>query len=192
MAAKGHASTIGVGCQYDPGRSRVEGIGCWCVAASLILRTWPTTPVLVRETCRWRNWRAWPALGGSSKTPSRRPSRRWGWTSIRCAGGSAGTGTSPWPMPFWRCPGPTPPVAMVKRGYVPGRTHPTDRARGQTTAMSAAVAAPWQSQPDHPLVRLETAASGPGHAVSLPDTPSETFTACATVILGASPRKVGT
>ena len=48
MEAKGHASTIGVGCQYDPGRSRVGGIGCWCVAASPILRTWPTTPVLVR------------------------------------------------------------------------------------------------------------------------------------------------
>ena len=45
------------------------------------------------------------ALGGSSKTPSRRPSRRWGWTSTKCACGSAGTGTSPWrcwPMPFWR------------------------------------------------------------------------------------------
>ena len=105
MEAKGHASTIGVGCQYDPGRSRVGGIGCWCVAASPILRTWPTTPVLVRETYRWRNWCAWPALGGSSKTPSRRPSRRWGWTSTKCACGSAGTGTSPWrcwPMPFWR------------------------------------------------------------------------------------------
>ena len=60
---------------------------------------------LVRETYRWRNWRSWPALGGSSKTPSRRPSRRWGWTSTKCACGSAGTGTSPWrcwPMPFWR------------------------------------------------------------------------------------------
>ena len=28
MEAKGHASTIGVGCQYDS--SRVGGIGCWC------------------------------------------------------------------------------------------------------------------------------------------------------------------
>ena len=50
--------------------------------------------------------------------------------------------------------------------------------------MPAAVAVPWQSHPDHPLVRLETAASGPGHAMSLQETPSETFTACATVILG--------
>ena len=73
-----------------------------------------------------------------------------------------------------------------KRGYVPGRTHPTDRARGQATAMPTAVAAPWQSHPDHPLVRVETAASGPGHAVSLQETPSETFTACATVILASS------
>ena len=43
--------------------------------------------------------------------------------------------------------------------------------------------ASWQSHPDHPLVRLETAASGPSHAVSLQETPSETSTACATVIL---------
>ena len=81
--------------------------GHWLLvrAASPILRSWPTTPVLVRERYRWRNWCAWLAPGGSSKTPSRRPSKRWGWTSMRYAGGSAGTGTSPWrcwPMPFWR------------------------------------------------------------------------------------------
>ena len=77
-----------------------------------------------------------------------------------------------------------PPVATVKGGYVPGRTHPTDRTRGQTTAMPAPVAAPWQSCPDHPLVGMETAAPGPGHAVSLPETPSETCSSRATVIVG--------
>ena len=56
MVAKGHASTIGVGCQYDP-RSRVGG--CWCVAASPILRTWPYA-CFGTGTYRWRNWRAWP------------------------------------------------------------------------------------------------------------------------------------
>ena len=53
-----------------------------------------------------------------------------------------------------------------KRGCVPGRTHPTDRARDQTVAMLTAVAAPWQSHPDHPLVRLETAPSGPGRVIT--------------------------
>ena len=72
---------------------------------------------------------------------------------------------------------------MVKGGYVPGRTHPTDRARGQTTAMPTAVAAARQSYADHPMVRLETAPPGPCHAVSLQETLSGTFTACATVIL---------
>ena len=72
---------------------------------------------------------------------------------------------------------------MVKGGYGPGRTHPTDRTRGQTAAMSATVAAAGQPHPDDPLVRMETAASGPSHAVSLPETPSETFTPSATVIL---------
>ena len=90
----------------EPGRGHWLLVRAWSRArASPILRTWPTTPVLVRETHRWRNWCSWPALGGSSKTPSRRPNRRWGWTSTRCACGSAGTGTSPWrcwPMPFWR------------------------------------------------------------------------------------------
>ena len=70
----------------------------------------------------------------------------------------------------------------AKRGYVPERTHPTDRARDQTVAMPTAVAAAWQSHPDHPLVRLETAPSSQCHAVSLQETPSETFTACAAVI----------
>ena len=73
---------------------------------------------------------------------------------------------------------------MVKRGYVPGRTHPTDRARGETVTMPAAVVAPWQSCPDHPLVGMETAAPGPGHAMSLPETPSETCITSATVVLG--------
>ena len=49
--------------------------------------------------------------------------------------------------------------------------------------MPAAVAAPWQSGPDHPLVGMETAAPGPGHAMSLPETPSETFITSATVVL---------
>ena len=49
--------------------------------------------------------------------------------------------------------------------------------------MPAAVVAPWQSCPVHPLVGMETAAPGPSHAVSLPKTPSETFIASATVVL---------
>ena len=53
--------------------------------------------------------------------------------------------------------------------------------------MPAAVAAPWQSCPDHPLVGMETAAPGPGHAMSLPETPSETFITSATVVLSPNP-----
>ena len=49
--------------------------------------------------------------------------------------------------------------------------------------MPAAVAATGQSHSDHPLVWMETATSGSGHAVSLQETPSETFTTSATVIL---------
>ena len=56
--------------------------------------------------------------------------------------------------------------------------------------MPAAVAAPWQSCPDHPLVGMETAAPGPSHAVSLPETPSETFITSATVVLEVN--KAGT
>ena len=55
--------------------------------------------------------------------------------------------------------------------------------------MPAAVAAPWQSQPDHPLVWMETATSGPSHAVSLSETPSDSCPTSATVILG---RREGT
>ena len=49
--------------------------------------------------------------------------------------------------------------------------------------MPAAVAAPWQSCPDHPLVGMETAAPGPSHAMPLPETPSDTCSSSATVIL---------
>ena len=52
-------------------------------------------PVAALKMCRWRNWCAWRAPGGSSKLPSKRPNRRWGWTNTRCGGGSGGTGTSP-------------------------------------------------------------------------------------------------
>ena len=38
--------------------------------ASPTQMTWPTTPVLVRERCRWRTWCVWRAPDGSSKTPS--------------------------------------------------------------------------------------------------------------------------
>ena len=57
--------------------------------------------------------------------------------------------------------------------------------------MPTAVAAARQSYADHPMVRLETAPPGPCHAVSLQETLSGTFTACATVILSQSlsPRK---
>ena len=44
--------------------------------------------------------------------------------------------------------------------------------------------------PDRPLVWMETAASGPGHAVSLRETPSETFTTSVTVILSLRIRAV--
>ena len=49
--------------------------------------------------------------------------------------------------------------------------------------MPAAVAAPWQSHSDHPLVGMETATPGPRHAMSLPETPPNTCTSSATVIL---------
>ena len=64
---------------------------------------------------------------------------------------------------------------------------PTDRARGQTTAMPTAVAAARQSYADHPMVRLETAPPGPCHAVSLQETPSDPCSTSATVILSCPP-----
>ena len=49
--------------------------------------------------------------------------------------------------------------------------------------MPATVAAPGQSRPDHPLVGMETATPGPRHAMSLPETPSDTCSSSATVVL---------
>ncbi len=76
---------------YDWGRVSLRpgsepdqgGIGCWCAAASPTLKTWRITPVSVRRKRRWWNWCGWLAPVGSSKMPSRRPSRRWAWTSTK-------------------------------------------------------------------------------------------------------------
>ena len=68
-----------------------------------------------------------------------------------------------------------------KRGIC-SRENPTDRARGQTTAMPTAVAAARQSYADHPMV-LETAPPGPCHECHY----RRRFlglSPCATVILG--------
>ena len=46
---------------------------------------------------------------GRSRSASKRPSRRSGWTATRCAAGTAGTGTSPWRCwrsPSWPASGP--------------------------------------------------------------------------------------
>ena len=53
--------------------------------------------------------------------------------------------------------------------------------------MPAAVATSWQSHLGRPMVRLATATSGSCQAVSLQETPSETFTTSATVILALGP-----
>jgi hypothetical protein len=57
---------------------------------------------------------------GRSRSASRRPSRRSGWTATRCAAGTAGTGTSPcrcWRSPFWRrCGSNSPPKGGGRSG----------------------------------------------------------------------------
>jgi hypothetical protein len=66
---------------------------------------------------------------GRSRSASRRPSRRSGWTATRCAAGTAGTATSLcrcWRWPFWRrCGSPSP----AKRGRGIWRIHCLQHAR---------------------------------------------------------------
>jgi hypothetical protein len=70
-----------------------------------------------------------PVGAGRSRSASRRPSRRSGWTATRCAAGTAGTGTSPyrcWRSPSWRrCGSNSPP----KRGRKIQRIHCLQHAR---------------------------------------------------------------
>ena len=66
---------------------------------------------------------------GRSRSASKRPSRRSGWTATRCAAGMAGTGTSPcrcWRWPSWRRCGSTSPA---KRGRGIWRIHCLQHAR---------------------------------------------------------------
>ena len=95
-----------IGPWSEPDRGHWLLVRAWSrTRASPILRTWPTTPVLVRETYRWRNWRSWPALGGSRSQINRR----------RLQGGQAGGGAG-------RVPGA--PVGRLVPAHHPGDAGP--------------------------------------------------------------------
>ena len=69
-------------------------------------------------------WSGWPGPAGRSRSASRAPRARSGWTTTRCAAGPAGTGTSPWrcwPTPSWPSPAPRPPPPSAKGDRWPDR-----------------------------------------------------------------------
>src|SRR4051794_29768955 len=92
--------------------------GCWCAASSPSRTRWRITSCSARPPPAWRRWPRSPVGAGRSRSASRRPSRRSGWTATRCAAGTAGTGTSPWRCwrsPSWRRCGPTSPAKKGRR-----------------------------------------------------------------------------
>ena len=76
------------------------------------------------------------------------------------------------------------PRAMPKGGGNQSRTHPVDRARGQTALVSVTPATPGERCPGPVVVMVETQASGQSPAIPLQETPSDTPGLDATVILG--------
>ena len=99
-----------------------------------------------------------PVGAGRSRSASRRPSRRSGWTATRCAAGTAGTGTSPyrcWRSPSWRrCGSNSPP----KRGRKIQRIHCLQHARDPSPHHPL----PGERRPLHRLhSRMVALASGP-------------------------------
>ena len=77
------------------------------------------------------------------------------------------------------------PRAMPKGGGNQSRTHPVDRARGQTALVSVTPATPGERCAGPMVVMVETQASGQSPAIPLQETPSDTPGLDATVILGS-------
>ena len=75
---------------------------------------------------------------------------------------------------------------MPKGGGNQSRTHPVDRARGQTALVSVTPATPGERCAGPMVVMVETQASGQSPAIPLQETPSDTPGLDATVILGAN------
>ena len=113
-----------------------------------------------------------------------------GWTSIKCASGTAGAGTSPWPCwprPFWRWLGIRRPRGdRVKRGLPRrgGRADTDDGARGAPIALPAGLDALPPGGFGVGLVSVETPTSGQSPALSLSTPPQTSGIICATVVLG--------
>ena len=73
---------------------------------------------------------------------------------------------------------------MPKGGGNQSRTHPVDRARGQTALVSVTPATPGERCAGPMVVMVETQAPGQSPAIPLQETPSDTPGLDATVILG--------
>ena len=121
----------------------------------------------------------------------RRPKARWGWTSMKCASGTASAGTSPWPCwprPFWRWLGIRRPRGdRVKRGLPRrgGRADTDDGARGAPIALPAGLDALPPGGFGVGLVSVETPTSGQSPALSLSTPPQTSSIICATVVLSS-------
>ena len=109
--------------------------------------------------------------------------------SMKCASGTAGAGTSPWPCwprPFWRWLGIRRPRGdRVKRGLPRrgGRADTDDGARGAPIALPAGLDALPPGGFGVGLVSVETPTSGQSPALSLSTPPQTSGIICATVVL---------
>src|SRR4051812_29909794 len=175
---------------YDWARFRLFRLqqaptGCWCAARSPSPTRWRITSCSARPPPAWRRWPGSPVGAGRSRSASRRPSRRSGWTAMRCAAGTAGTGTSLcrcWRSPSWRrCGSNSPP----KRGRKIRRIRPKCLQHARDPP-------PHQPLPGERLPRLHSLlvalASGPsGRRQSLPlettDRQTPDLSANSTVVL---------
>ena len=108
---------------------------------------------------------------------------------MKCASGTAGAGTSPWPCwprPFWRWLGIRRPRGdRVKRGLPRrgGRADTDDGARGAPIALPAGLDALPPGGFGVGLVSVETPTSGQSPALSLSTPPQTSGIICATVVL---------
>ena len=139
---------------------------------------------------RWAIEECFQEAKGQS-LPSRR--RGWGWTSMKCGNGKAGTGTSPWPcwpMPIWRWSGNRPtPASTTKRGRVRVGLNPdtVDGSRGAPAAVPLDLAAQIHGEIGTEVVPMEAAPSSQSPPLPLQTPPIKS----AAVVLGTNLKSVG-
>src|SRR4051794_38350991 len=148
----------GGGCRWPPRSWRAGGAGSCSGAASPTRARSPPTPAAPQATRPSTTWCTSRARAGRWRAAARRPSRRSGSPSTRCAAGPAGTATSPspaWPTPSSPSCAPTASIRSLRRKR--GISHATAWRNSRRAAGTHPLDGTRDPPPARPPVGRDTA-----------------------------------